>query len=129
LKGKAGTLSEIGLAREAGRPVVFLDSFDYLRGEFANGHERKRLDEILRKVRRVCPAIDTEGVIRGLTDLLEGGKAPDQTTVPAEAVRMALTGISAATTERTAPSMAFLGLEGRAVRPEVFENELLSLCQ
>ncbi len=56
LTGGAGTLSEIGLARQAGRPVVFLDSFDDLRKAFRGRKEAvhaifREIEDVFRRTR------------------------------------------------------------------------------
>jgi acyl-CoA thioester hydrolase len=121
LRGNAGTLSEIGLALEAGRPVVFLDSFDYLRSKFGEEKERRKLDEILSQVKSVFPAIDTDEVLRRLAYLLQGENASDKTASPEEAVKMAL--------KRMSKVAGFLEVEGCTVSADVFAKQLLALCQ
>jgi acyl-CoA thioester hydrolase len=127
LKGKAGTLSEVGLAHQAGRPVAFLDSFDHLRGVFRG--PKDELVNILREVKDVYPGTDIDGVVGGLNDLFEGQRAQVQTVDPEKAVEMVLTAISKSTGGVRSASKAFVEVQGCTVSTDLFEKQLLCLIK
>jgi predicted Rossmann-fold nucleotide-binding protein len=129
LKGDAGTLSEVGLALEAGKPVVFLDSHAHLRSKLEDPAIMTDLKKILKDVKCIRPAMDTERIIRRLSDMLGDENVSTHATEPANAVQIALGKVASGTAEMASPSRALLGLEERAVSPGEFEKELLSLCK
>lgn len=84
LKGGAGTLSEIGLAHQAGRPVVFLDSLDDLQEVFRT--QKEAVHAILKEVEAVFRGPNPVEVLDSLGGLLAGNKTAARARNPVEAV-------------------------------------------
>jgi acyl-CoA thioester hydrolase len=126
LQGQAGTLSELAFAHQAGRPIVFLDSYAHFQEVWRRSEAEVR--QIAEEARAVFPSVDTEGYLVGLRLLLVGTTATHQAGDSSTAVTLAERAIRVGMTGDGAVPRDFPSADGRTVSRQVFDEQLQLFC-